>query len=319
MSTKNYGTLDTSEIDRLKRQAMLIYKYIDGELVKELFNKLLSRKSPIHVLDLGCANGNSFAERSKGFNDSIIYLGVDSSETALTEAAETLLNFYKETNLIQTNIENETFENDLTNYMQLQNISGFDFVNISSLLLLLQNPQKLLNITKSVLSENGQLFILDIDDRNTCWTCRNPEKKEYYDKLYKKAMEICFNGKTTGNRHSGRNILKMLKSAGFKNFTLLNGTNEEVHGLCTADMQNEDKEAFASMLFNFIKRSVDHPECDESTKVWYYEYLEELKAGFLDPDLTFSLGYMTFLASNSELMLSPNGSEENYEINRFMR
>lgn len=287
-------------------------------MVSELLAKLCEKKGTIKVIDFGCANGNTFAQRAEGFSKQIEYYGADSSYAALKEAIENFDGFYKSIHFLLYNFDDEDFEPTFREYRQEENIKGYDLVYISSLLLLLKNPQKLLDVSKSVLSNGGQLFVLDIDDRNTCWTCKNPEKQEYYDKLYKRAMQICLNGKTTGNRHSGRNVEAMLKKAGFKNVVLLNGESDNVHGLCTADMVDADKEAFAEMLFGFIKRSVDQPDCDEETKKWFYEHLDEMKAGFLDKDLSFNLGYMTFLASNSELLLKKQGGTSSYESNGLM-
>ncbi len=307
MENKNYGKVDSTELARLERQANLIYKYIDGQDVRSLIAKLLSKRSPLRVLDLGCANGNSFFKRADGFQDRIIYTGVDSSATALEELNKNLSKRYDSCFLLNANVEDENFKEQ----MQSQKISKFDFIDISSLLLLLKNPEKVLAVVKDLLNKDGgQLFILDIDDRNTHWNCSNPQKAKYYDELYGRAMEICLNGKTTGNRHSGRNILTMLENVGFKHGAILNGTNDEVHGLNTKDMPDEDKVAFADMLFGFIKRTVDQPDTDKETKQWFDANLNALKQGFLDPDLTFSLGYMTFIASNSKLLLSPSQDKQ---------
>lgn len=306
MAEKKYGNVDEVELSRLERQASLIYKYIDGKYISDLLKSLSQKNSAMRVLDLGCANGNSFFRRASDFCDKIAYVGVDSSSSALEELNANFSDFYSFCALLNANVEDETFASSLLTLMQNNDIDKFDLVNISSLLLLLKNPIELLATMKKMLSKDGQLFILDIDDRNTYWQCSDPAKRSYYNKLYGKAMEICLNGKTTGNRHSGRNIVQMLRKVGFKNVEILNGTNDEVHGLCNKDMPDEDKEAFAEMLFGFIKRSVDQPDTDEETKAWFYENLQNLKQGFLDPDLTFSLGYMTFLASNSTLALTPN-------------
>ena len=125
-------------------------------------------------------------------------------------------------------------------------------------------------------------------------------------------MQICFKSKTTGNRHSGRNVLKYLSDCDLKSSKVLNQDDGEICGLNTAEMPEEDKEAFAYMLFDSIERGItmtlrdnpDDPELIDDYR-WFIENKPNLIDGFKDNDLTFNLGYMVFRASGKEKNTTP--------------
>ena len=303
---KHY-TVDNKENDRLVRQNQLIQKYLLGRW----YEKILSQKVQ-NVLDVGSNNGNSIMTALSSKLENIQQLiGLEKDKDCVRQANK---NFGSEkVKFFAVDVESQNFEQQLKQIMEASKIESFNFINITSLLLLLKNPESFLKSISKFLSKDGYMLILDIDDRLTTWSCKS-DKSEFYDKLYTRAMQICFKAKTTGNRHSGQQVLKHLKSCSLKNCCLLNQQNGEVHGLQTKEMPMEDRELFAHMLFDFIERGVtaDYQERPQDKEVsadykWFVNNKSNLISGFLDKDLDFNLGYMIFGAN--EKIISPQHNE----------
>ena len=309
---KKEYSVDEIENERLARQNRLIQKY----LLKKWYEKFLSRKG-LKVLDIGSNNGNAIMTVLLPKLDVIDkFVGIEKNQDCVNVANKKYGS--KKIKFFAVDVESQNFEQQLKDIMKKFKIHSFDFINITSLLLLLKQPDKFLKSISKFLSKDGELFILDIDDGFTKWSC-NSNKAGYYDQIYSRAMQICFKSKTTGNRFSGREILKYLSACNLQNCKILNQENNAFHGLQTNDMPMKDREAFAYMLFDFIERGVtsslkENPQNLENLEdyEWFIKNKPNLIDGFMDKNLNFNLGYMIFSAKEKTCV-------QEFEINKTQK
>ncbi len=273
-----YG--DEGERARIDLQHRFIYKF-----AKDEYEKLLADISCASFLDVGCNTGlqsKMFLE-GKPFK---YYIGIDREEAALTEAANTFPNGY----FYLCDCESEDFSDRLSEIKKDLNISGFDIINVSMLLLHTKHPDILIDVLSTHLSDRGQLIILDIDDG---FNIAYPDP----DGMFEKAIQLCFKTEYSGFRHSGRAINKFL------NDTDLSDIKLHKIGLSTIGMSRQEREAFFDIYFWFIlddlKKMHESNTRDNFLKAdyeWFKNNYATMKNCFKKRDFFFNLGFVLYSA-----------------------
>lgn len=223
-----YSAETDVEIERLKIQNRYLNRYA-VPMMSEIFKKY----DKVNLLDVGCSNPDSIKGRI-GPNEYSTLLGVDIAEDKIKEANERFANEKDE--FLVCDITDESKIGVFQEYFKKHNIEGFNVIHISSVLLHLKEPAKVLSFCYKLLVKGGTIFIQDEDDG---LNISYPKSTFFKDVtfLYAHSLE-------SGDREMGRKLPIYLKSAGFKNIVLLNT-------MCSStDFGGEYKEELWDLYFN---------------------------------------------------------------------
>ena len=272
---------DEYERGRISTQNKFVFDFA-GEVYGQLLTETSEEKT---FLDVGCNTGIQ-ANLFLADKPHIRYVGVDREEAALARGRE----LYPDAHFYQMNCESENFDLQLSQVEDELGIEGFDYINVSMLLLHLRHPTSFLDILANHLKEGGRLIILDIDDG---FNIAYPDEKGYF----KKAVDLCFQLEYSGYRHCGRTVYKMLTDVDFRDIRM------HKLGLSTIGMSRREKEAFFEIYFSFILDDLRkmHHEFPDNTFVetdlqWMEENYKEMKMQFKQKDFFFNLGFIIYSA-----------------------
>ena len=279
------------EEERLEQQQKLLLKF-DCDSYKKIF-----ANKPKTILDIGCNNGDALFDRLDACqyrNEYDIIIGVDICKGVIKKARRT---YGSEKNIFEVlDVEDNDFLKKLKDIMNKNNITSFDFVNISSVLLQLKDPGKFLSRINSVMGGNSHWLIIDVDDSQFM---AYPDEHNYFAKL----MEICNRCERTGYRQTGRQIYTLLK-----NKTDCQRILFEKSGLNTASMNRVDKDSVFDVIFNYIERCIQQ-ECgikkrDKYHQIhndakWFISHRDEMRQEYDRNDFFLSYGYVIYLAEKS--------------------
>ena len=274
---------DDHERERLNTQLHILKKFDS-----DVYDRILSGRKGLSVLDIGCNEGNLTMDRFGKRPEVRKIIGIDINADAIESAKSNFEN--EKASFYLLNGEDADFGYDLAEIREKHDIDKFDIIHISMLLLHMENPSKLLKRIKPLLSKGGKLFIRDIDDT---LTFVHPDPMGGFNRM----IRICAREELSGYRHSGKEIYSMRIENGFRNVAL------EKKGLDTSQMTLEEKDALFHTYFSFIY---------EDTKILYlrnpenkrvlddYNWLENnygaLKQEYDRPETLFQLGFVTYTA-----------------------
>ena len=275
---------DDNELERLKIQMELLEDFDN-----DIYDKLLEGRNEIRVLDIGTNCGETIMNRLGARDNVDIIIGVDINEEAIMAANSSFKGskgfFYK------LDIESRSFITELKSIMKIHKIEKFDFINISMLLLHLENPQRIIREVQKILVDGGSIFIRDIDDGlNMAY----PD----YNNSFKKTIEICSRNIESGYRNSGREIPTMLANAEMCDIKL------EKMGINSLGMSYEEKDALFNTYFSFILSDTrNRYEKDPNKRgnkedhEWLESVYEKLEEDFHAHNFFFNLGFVIFTAT----------------------
>lgn len=274
---------DEYERGRISTQNKFVYDFA-GETYRQLLGAP-SDSCKKTFLDIGCNTGVQahmfIADRSD-----IRYVGVDREAAAL----ECGRHLYPDACFYQMDCESKAFHEQLSRIEDELDIDGFDYINVSMLLLHLRHPKTLLDVLANHLNEDGQIIILDIDDG---FNVAYPDEKGYF----KRAVDMCFQLEYSGYRHCGRTIYKMLTDVDLQNVQL------HRIGLSTIGMNRKRKEEYYEIYFSFILDDLRkmHEEYPDNHFVatdlqWMEEKYSEMKMQFKQKEFFFNLGFVIYSA-----------------------
>jgi len=280
--TKSQYVVQEIEDRRLQMQNQLLSRF-DAHV----YRKVLQQYAAPAVLDVGCGSGDMLAGMLTDIPVSAV-VGIDRSDRQI-EAAKAKHSGQKY-HFFALDVESEAFAATLEAIKTQTGIHQFDVINISMLLLHLQDPQRLLQALRTSLAPNGTVIIRDIDDGiNFAY----PDPDNAFERIYK----MCDHDEQSGNRHNGRRIFCDLVNAGYTGITL------EAQGLSSVSMNREEKEALFRMYFPFTLQNAGimlekYPWNKEyqADHQWYAANFDRIHQAFLEPDFVFSLGFMTYTA-----------------------
>ena len=280
----NYFSIDNEhEVERLKTQMELL-----EDFDRDVYDRLLSDQEDVNILDVGTNSGDAIMQRFGCRKNVKTIIGVDINEDAINVAnaryGKTKGTFY------QLDIESGDFIQELMKIMNERHIDGFDFINISMLLLHLENPAVLIKELQKVLKKDGIMFIRDIDDG---FNIAYPDKGG----LFKNAIEICGRNDLSGFRYSGREIPKFLWEAGMQEVKM------EKLCLDSLGMDDNQKNAFFNTYFSFVYddamaryKEDNRRRENKDDASWLFENIDTLRTRFLEPGFFFCLGFVIFTA-----------------------
>ena len=283
--TKNtyFKDKDLHELERLKVQQQLL-----KDFDRDAYNRLLEDKRDLVVLDLGSNDGSLVMDRL-GCRDEVkkiiaIEIDPETVKRSNEKYQEDKIEFFC------LDLESKDFMESLNQIMLDQGIEAFDFVNISMILLHIENPERLLWKLRKVLKPKASVFIRDIDDG---FNVAYPDPQN----IFQKTMDICARRKESGYRKSGREIYSILHNAQYTNIRL------EKQGINTIGMSADEREAFFNTYFSFIiedakNRVMENPN-DLAIKKeydWLSDNSDELEESFYQKNFFFNLGFMIFTA-----------------------
>ncbi len=283
--TKNtyFKDKDLHELERLKVQQQLL-----KDFDRDAYNRLLEDKRDLVVLDLGSNDGSLVMDRL-GCRDEVkkiiaIEIDPETVKRSNEKYQEDKIEFFC------LDLESKDFMESLNQIMLDQGIEAFDFVNISMILLHIENPERLLWKLRKVLKPKASVFIRDIDDG---FNVAYPDPQN----IFQKTMDICARRKESGYRKSGREIYSILHNAQYTNIRL------EKQGINTIGMSADEREAFFDTYFSFIiedaKNKVMENPNDLAIKKeydWLSDNSDELEESFYQKNFFFNLGFMIFTA-----------------------
>lgn len=278
-----FSEADKKEVRRLEIQQQLLRSFD-----KDVYDKLLAGKSNMNVLDLGSNDGSMLYDRlgSRDCVNKIIAteLNPDTVARANKKYEGSKLHFY------QLDVESGDFVERLRAIMEEHQIDKFDMVNISMLLLHIQNPHLLIWKLRHVMKKGAVLFIRDIDDG---FNVAYPDPQGDF----KRAISICNRNEDSGFRHSGREIFTILQDAKFNNIKL------EKLGMSTVGMDLDEREAFFDVYFSFVlsdcglmMKKYPNDKSYAEDYHWLSSQYDELEEAFYQDNFFFNIGFVTYTA-----------------------
>ncbi len=274
------------EEDLLGEQEAVLRKFDN-----DVYDDLLAGASDLAVLDIGCGNGLTLMKRLGNRPEVTHILGVDSDPDSIRAAREQ----YPSTAECQVDFEVMDCEADdfiprLKDYLRRNNLSGFDFVNISMTLLFLRDPRKMLDGIRSALSDGAQFFVRDIDDG---LDIAYPDEKGDFAHLNQLVGRIL----ATGFRTSGRQLFSVFYRAGYSNIRLRKA------GLSTVGMGYADKHRLFKSSFGWAREELEAAQKSDRSKedldqdlIWYDDNIDRLQMEFQGPDFFYQEGHVIYTA-----------------------
>ena len=270
---------ENSEIARISRQNEYLNK-----VVAPYLNDVFSHFDNPDILDVGCADGSNILLRLAGRKYHSL-LGIDRNSKKIEYAC----NKYQTDNICFEccDISSADLHKILSEYLGKKQILGFDIIHISSVLLHLKNPGKLLEELKEYLSENGRIFIQDEDDGiNLVY----PNEECFDDCFYVWNHSI-----EAGDRHMARKIPNLLAENGYSEIKIYSST------LCSADFNGEMKDRLWDMYFNSDLWVADNLSFYDNIEGYerfkkYKERHKDLKEKYLKGRYFIMLGVFFFSA-----------------------
>lgn len=281
----NYFKIDDDkELERLKIQMKLLENFDS-----DVYDRILEGRNKIRVLDIGTNCGETIMNRLGARDNVEIIIGIDINEGAITAANS----HYKGTKgyFYQLDIESPNFISELKTIMRIHKIEKFDLINMSMLLLHIENPQRIIREVQKILVDGGRMFIRDIDDG---LNIAHPD----YSNIFKRTIDICSKNIESGYRNSGREIPTLLAKAEMCDIKL------EKMGINSLGMSYDEKDALFNTYFSFILsdtrnryEKAPHKRENKEDYEWLESVYERLEDEFHEPYFFFSLGFMIFTAT----------------------
>ena len=272
------------EAKRLETQQRMLLEYD-----MPVYEKYLEGKSNLNVLDIGCGNGRALMTRLGKRKEVGKIIGVEFDESFVNKAKADYesenVKFYK------ADVESEDFDEILEGIMEENDIEKFDWINILAVMSHLKSPYQLLKVLRKFCKKGAVVFIRNIDDG---LNMAHPDENFAFERAFNMIAKC----DTTGYRHSGRELFTLLQRSGYKNITV------EKMGLNSASMDYDEKEAFFSTIFMFLKNGIrvtynNNPR-DKEIKTeyeWLNEHFEELEERFLSPETFINFGFLIVCAT----------------------
>ena len=163
---------------------------------------------------------------------------------------------------------------------------------VSMILLHVKNPFKVLKNARTLLKDDGSLYIRDMDDG---LTVAYPDDKN----LVERTLDISHRVPYTGFRHCGRQIYSYLKKCGFKKIEI----GKEI--IDTIDMDYDERNMLFTINFGYIRGDLelaykDNPEEFEYDYIWFQKAYDEIEELFQTEEFYYRMGTITFLAKKND-------------------
>ncbi len=278
-----YNSLDVDEAKRLAIQERIL-----REFEADTYESLLSGRSGLSVLDVGSNNGDLLMDRLGSRAEVSRILGIDIDQGAVKVASSRYQSERIEFKCCDC--ESAGLEAILEGYLDENKITGFDFVNISLVILHLEKPFKVLKTIRKFLNKNASVFICDVDDS---LDVAYPDECGHFARF----AEVAGRLKTTGFRQSGRQVFGLLTRAGYRDIRL------EKIGPTTIGMSYEERDAFFHSGFSYLRphlKNALHAEPNSKDLLddlsWIEQSYDFMEESFHSEDFFFQAGTLIFTA-----------------------
>lgn len=276
------------EDDKKEKHRLAVQQELLRNFDAELYDKIAAETDTLTVLDLGSADGSFVMDRLGRRKNLGMLLGIDYDRSCV-DAANSAYGSDKIA-FRQGDLESDSIENVIRAFLDEKGIAGFNVINLSMVILHLQNPQKLLRIVRKFAVKNAMVIIKDIDDG---FNVAYPDT----DGNFEKAIKMCADSPFSGFRESGRQIPHLLHKTGFRDVRLVKC------GVNTMGMDYDEREALFDTYFSIIKMDFDRlaeevPDDKQYSEYrdWLAEHYADMEDAFLEDDFFFSLGFVLFTA-----------------------
>lgn len=276
------------EDDKKEKHRLAVQQELLRNFDAELYDKIAAETDTLTVLDLGSADGSFVMDRLGRRENLGMLLGIDYDQSCV-DAANSAYGSDKIA-FRQGDLESDSIENVIRAFFDEKGIAGFNVINLSMVILHLQNPQKLLRIVRKFAVKNAVVIIKDIDDG---FNVAYPDT----DGDFEKAIKMCADSPFSGFRESGRQIPHLLHKTGFRDVRLVKC------GVNTMGMDYDEREALFDTYFSIIKMDFDRlaeevPDDKQYSEYrdWLAEHYADMEDAFLEDDFFFSLGFVLFTA-----------------------
>ena len=276
------------EDDKKEKHRLAVQQELLRNFDAELYDKIAAETDTLTVLDLGSADGSFVMDRLGRRENLGMLLGIDYDKSCV-DAANSAYGSDKIA-FRQGDLESDSIENVIRAFLDEKGIAGFNVINLSMVILHLQNPQKLLRIVRKFAVKNAMVIIKDIDDG---FNVAYPDT----DGNFEKAIKMCADSPFSGFRESGRQIPHLLHKTGFRDVRLVKC------GVNTMGMDYDEREALFDTYFSIIKMDFDRlaeevPDDKQYSEYrdWLAEHYADMEDAFLEDDFFFSLGFVLFTA-----------------------
>lgn len=265
------------EDKRLQMQNQVVSRFD-----QDVYRKVLGQYDTPVILDVGCGVGDMIYHVIGDTPARV--LGFDSMQRQIELAAQR----HPQGSFAMMDIEQESFCDTMQQWMEDENICGFDVINCSMILMHLSDPQRALLKLCPLLNEGGTLIVREVDD-GLQYAWPDPEGR------FKRWSEIIAQDGRFGDRHCGRKVYSYLKNAGFDLIRL------EKQGLTNIDLP-EGKGMYEMAVPAFLdyirQRAAADPNNLQYRQAheWYADNIDGLRKAFDSADFILSFGFMSFTA-----------------------
>ncbi len=295
---------EEQELDRLGVQNQLLRKY-----EMPLYQEVLSVYKQIKILDIGCNDGAKTHDRFSEFYIGKV-IGIECSEKLAEKAQDKFggarFAFYC------CNVEDDCFISKMTAIMKENQIEKFDVINISFVLMHLDNPEKLLKTVRSLLSPNGKLVIVEADDSASTVL---PDTED----LLSGFTNILNQDPMAGNRDYSKKLADNLMKIGYSSVKTIPSP------IIATGTQSELKKKIFDVFFSYAPEdyAILRRQCPDNTEYksadnWLLHNYEKLRSLVMTDGVGVSMGIVIFTCSVSaeakQSLLLLNDGELNFEL-----
>lgn len=233
-----------------------------------------------YVLDVGCVEGITIKARMDRLTDiDLRVVGIDRDadviETANKNNADDRYTF------VTIEVDSDDFEEKMAEFMERENIPGFDLITLTLLLRHFKEPALAIKRLKRFLRTGGHIYIREQDDGSLV---------SYGDKgLINKIIDKHSSLTGVSDHYYGRKVYSQLMEAGYKNISTRSVIRDTVN-----KSREEKVDIFCAQFVkrrNFIEYLVSQNESDSvlrDTLDWFGIALDKLYEYFLQPDFYFA-------------------------------
>lgn len=277
-----YNVLDTEERVRLRTQLSLT-RQADVKILKELTQDL----DEVNVLDIGCNDAAWIRDRVKHLNKPCRVVGVEIDQAMSNIANET----FPELLVICADAEGDDFISVL--HEKVPNDVKFDVITLSMILLHAKDAGKILRNMRTLLKQNGYLYIRDMNDDLTV-SSPDPEG------IVKRMLEISERVPFTGCRHNGAEIYTKLKQCGYTRIKSIPDIVDVT--LKLPDVSEYDlREFLFETNFRYVKGDTDLAYVSDPSNFsidceYVHKNFEKLHQKFHETDYYYKMGTAVFTA-----------------------
>lgn len=274
---------DSNERHRLTVQNRLLKQY-----ERPVLSRLISGRTGLRVLDVGCNDGSKTAEWFSCGNVERV-VGLEYHEELAAEARRCHGN--GKFVFMPCDVESEDFPERLCRAMEQWKIEAFDLLYLSFVLMHLENPALLLKKLRRFLAPGGQIIVVEAND-----SASRLEPDPHC--LLKGFLDILSCDPYGGDRQCGKTVPELLKKSGYGNISVESMTVDAREG--EVRKKHDIFESFFSYLPQDLavlrQKEADDSRLRDSRK-WIESNYGELRKLVLSERAAISMGISIVTAS----------------------